>query len=320
MYFCGVWKVDIAYRQELEQTFSRLLDKVNVLNKARPLPNIVLQNIKDTFLVEWTYNSNSIEGNTLSLRETQMVLQEGITIKGKSLREHFEAKNHETAIHKLYKLVNDDYILNSKDVLELHGLVLRSIEDDYAGRLRNAGLRISSANFVPPNARKVSEYLDSLINYINTNPQNLNPIELATVFHHKFVWIHPFFDGNGRTVRLVMNLLLMRHGYPPAIILTNDRAKYYLALNQANNGKYDKLILLMSQASERTLNIYLSAIPGSDKDYQAISNIVKEPEIPYGQEYVSLLARQGKIDAHKEGRNWFTTKEAVLDYIEGKGR
>lgn len=315
-----MWEVDITYRSELEQTFVRLLDKVKVLNKARPLPNIVLQNIKDAFLVEWTYNSNSIEGNTLSLRETQMVLQEGITIKGKSLREHFEAKNHETAIYKLYQLVNDGYVLNSKDILELHGLVLRSIEDDYAGRLRNAGVRISGANFVPPNARKVSTYIDSLVDYINTNPQGLNPIELATVFHHKFVWIHPFFDGNGRTVRLVMNLLLMRHGFPPAIILTNDRAKYYTALNQANNGNYGKLMLLMSQASERTLNIYLSAIPGLDKDYQIISNIVKEPDIPYGQEYVSLLARQGKIDAHKEGRNWFTTKEAVLNYIEGKGK
>lgn len=314
-----MWDVNVTYRKDLKSRFSRLLDKVKVLNAARPLPNIVLQNIREAFLVEWTYNSNSIEGNTLSLRETQMVLQEGITIKGKSLREHFEAKNHETAINKLYTLVNDAYVLNANDILELHGLVLRSIEDEHAGRLRNAGVRISGANFVPPNARKVSEYLDGLIHYINSNPQGLNPIELATVFHHKFVWIHPFFDGNGRTIRLAMNLLLMRVGFPPAIILTNDRAKYYAALNQANKGSYAKLMLLMSQASERTLNIYLSAIPGSDKDYQTIATIVKEPEIPYGQEYVSLLARQGKIDAHKEGRNWYTTKAAVLDYIAFKG-
>lgn len=315
-----MWTIDILYRKELESTFSRLLDKVEVLNAVRPLPNIVVQNIKEAFIIEWTYNSNSIEGNTLSLRETQMILQEGITIKGKSLREHFEAKNHETAIHKLYQLVKDDYILNTKDILDLHGLVLRSIEDDHAGRIRNAGVRISGANFVPPNAQKVSELLDDLIDYIKTNPQELNPIELATVFHHKFIWIHPFFDGNGRTVRLAMNLLLMRSGFPPAIILTNDRAKYYEALNQANKANYSKLILLMSQAAERTLNIYLNAVPGSDKDYQTISNIVEEPEIPYSQEYVSLLARQGKIDAHKEGRNWFTTKEAVLDYMKAKGK
>jgi len=315
-----MWDVNTAYRKDLEATFSRLLDKVKVLNAARPLPNIVLQNIKESLLIEWTYNSNSIEGNTLSLRETQMVLLEGITIKGKSLREHFEAKNHETAIHKLYSLVKNDYVLNAKDILELHGLVLRSIEDDYAGRLRNAAVRISGANFIPPNARKVSEYLETLINYINTNPQGLNPIELATVFHHKFVWIHPFFDGNGRTIRLAMNLVLMRYGFPPAIILTNDRVKYYAALNQANKGNYSKLMLLMAQACERSINIYMSAIPGSDKDYQAISNIVEEPEVPYSQEYVSLLARQGIIDAHKEGRNWYTTKEAVLNYINAKGK
>jgi len=315
-----MWDVNTACRNDLEATFSRLLGKVKVLNAARPLPNIVLQNIKESLLIEGTYNSNSIEGNTLILREIQMVLLEGITIKGKSLREHFEAKNHETAIHKLYSLVKNDCVLNAKDVLELHGLVLRSIEDDYAGRIRNAAVRISGANFIPPNARKVSEYLETLINYINTNPQGLNPIELATVFHHKFVWIHPFFDGNGRNIRLAMNLVLMRYGFPPAIILTNDRVKYYAALNQANKGNYSKLMLLMAQACERSINIYMSAIPGSDNDYEAISNIVEEPEVPYSQEYVSLLARQGKIDAHKEGRNWYTTKEAVLNYINVKGK
>ncbi|MDO1501042.1 Fic family protein [Winogradskyella maritima] len=313
-----MWTIKTTYREELNSTFKRLEDKVSVLNKARPLPNIVVQNIREAFLVEWTFNSNNIEGNTLSLRETQMVLQEGVTIKGKSLREHFEAKNHETAINKLYELVKPNYVLNAKDILDIHGLVLRSIEDEHAGRLRNAGVRISGANFVPPNARKVSGYLDDLIQAINTNTQQLSPVELATLFHHKFVWIHPFFDGNGRTVRLVMNLLLMRHGYPPAIILANDRAKYYLALNQANHGNYTKLMLLMSQALERTLNIYLNAVPGLDKDYQTISSIVEEPDIPYGQEYVSLLARQGKIDAHKEGRNWYTTKEAVLAYVNSK--
>ena len=310
-----MWNIDLTYRQELTETFTRLLDKVSVLNKVRPLPKIVVQNLKEALLVEWTYNSNSIEGNTLTLRETQMVLQEGVTVKGKSLREHFEAKNHEFAIHKLYKLLKDDYVLHIRDILDLHQLVLRSIEDEFAGRIRMGGVRITGANFIPPNAKLASEYIDTLVAHVNLNPQGLNPIELATLFHHKFVWIHPFIDGNGRTVRLVMNLLLMREGFPPAIILANDRKKYYTALNQANNGNYSKLMLLMCQAIERTLNIYLDAVPEYHKAYDSISNIVQEPEIPYGQEYVSLLARQGKIDAHKEGRNWVTTKEAVLDYI-----
>lgn len=315
-----MWTIDVTYRQEFENTFERLYDKLATLNKNRPLPQMALAKIKEALTVEWTYNSNSMEGNTLSLRETQMVLQEGITIKGKSLREHFEAKNHEKAIDHLYDLVNEDYILRSIDVLTLHGFVLRSIEDEFAGRLRNGGVRISGANFIPPNAHKVPDLVDHLVQFVNENPLELNDIELATVFHHKFVWIHPFFDGNGRTVRLVMNLLLMRRGFPPAIILKNDRKKYYEALNQANNGNYQKLILLMCQAVERTLNIYLSLLPDNDTEYQLISDIVNEPESPYGQEYISLLARQGKIDAYKEGRNWLTTKKAIEEYMQNRKR
>ncbi len=313
-----MYNLSLTYRQELEPTFKRLQEKVISLNTYRPLPKAALYKIREALQIEWTYNSNSIEGNTLSLRETQMVLQDGITIKGKSLREHFEAKNHENAIHYLYGLVDKSYILNSKDILSLHGLVLRSIEDEFAGRLRNSGVRISGANFVPPNARKVSQLLDELVEFVNSNPLKLNVIELATVFHHKMVWIHPFFDGNGRTVRLAMNLLLLRKDFPPAIILKNDRMKYYEALKQANKGNYHKLMLLMCQASERTLNIYLTALPNRNVDYQDIADIVQEPDIPYGQEYVSLLARQGKIDAHKEGRNWVTTKKAIIDYINAK--
>lgn len=310
-----MWDIDITYREEFQTTFERLYKKKQDLQISRPLPNIALNKIRESLSIEWTYNSNSIEGNTLSLRETQMVIQEGITIKGKSLREHFETHNHDKAIDYLYTIVNDDYSLRSIDILSLHSLVLRSIEEDFAGRIRNGGVRISGANFVPPNANKVSDYLDELIDFINTNPLHLNDIELATIFHHKLVWIHPFFDGNGRTVRLSMNLLLMRCGFPPAIILKNDRKKYYEALNQANNGNYQKLMLLMCQALERSLNIYLNAMPDNDNDYQKISDIVSEPSSPYGQEYVSLLARTGKIDAYKEGRNWYTTKEAIEDYI-----
>lgn len=315
-----MWKINLGYREEFQSTFERLYQKKQDLKNSRPLPTIALNKIKESLSIEWTYNSNSIEGNTLTLRETQMVLQEGITIKGISLREHFEAHNHDKAIDYLFSIINDNYVLRSIDILSLHGLVLRSIEDDFAGRLRNGGVRISGANFIPPNANKVSDLLDELIDFINTNPLHLNDIELATIFHHKLVWIHPFFDGNGRTVRLSMNLLLMRCGFPPAIILKNDRKKYYEALNQANNGNYQKLILLMSQALERSLNIYLNAMPDSNNDFQTIANIVSEPSSPYGQEYVSLLARTGKIEAYKEGRNWYTTKEAIEAYISTRKR
>jgi len=117
-----------------------------------------------------------------------------------------------------------------------------------------------------------------------------------------------------------MNLLLMRKGFPPAIILKNDRSKYYDALNQANKGSYKKLCLLVCQALERSLNIYLGAKPGGVYDYEPISSLVEEDAEPYGQEYISLLARQGKIDAYKEGRNWLTTRKAIDNYISGRKR
>lgn len=315
-----MWNIDVSYRDEFQSTFERLEDKKALLEKARPLPASAVAKIKESLTVEWTYNSNSIEGNTLTLRETQMVLQEGITIKGKTLREHFEAKNHERAITHLYEMVHDAYELRSIDILTLHGYVMRMIEEDFAGRLRNGAVRISGANFIPPNANKVSGLLDELLVFCNENPLGLTTVELATIFHHKFVWIHPFFDGNGRTVRLAMNLLLMRNGFPPAIILKNDRKKYYEALNQANNGNYHKLILLMCQAVERTLNIYLGLLPDLDQEYDSIANIIREPGMHYGQEYISLLARQGKIDAYKEGKNWYTSRKAIEDYISNRQR
>ncbi|MCH8555446.1 MAG: Fic family protein [Schleiferiaceae bacterium] len=313
-------KVDFRYQENLQPVIARLEEKKKQLDAARPLPDAALRNIREAMSIEWTYNSNAIEGNSLTLRETQMVLEEGVTISGKSLREHFEAKNHETALKHLTALAQDaEAALRASEILTLHSYVLRSIEDDYAGRLRTGAVRIVGANFIPPNAQKVPDLLDALVDYVNANPDALSAIELATVFHHQFVHIHPFFDGNGRTVRLVMNLLLMRSGFPPAIILKTDRKKYYEALNQANTGKYEKLMLLMCQALERSLNIYLSAIPGADA-YLPISNLVEEEAMPYGQEYLSLLARRGKIDAHKEGRVWYTSKEAVARYMNSKGK
>lgn len=315
-----MWDIDLTYREKLQNTFERLLQKKELLQKGRTLPNFALEKIKENLSIEWTYNSNSIEGSSITLQETYLILNEGITVKGKPLREHFEVNNHNKALNYLYKIVDSNYNINSKDILSIHAYILDNIEDLYAGRLRNGGVRIHGANFVPPNALKVSSLLDDLIDFVHTNPLNLNIIELATIFHHKFVWIHPFFDGNGRTVRLAMNLLLIKEGFPPAIILRNDRKKYYTALNAANNGNYDKLMLLMAQALERSLNIYLNALPDNDTEYTEISNLVEEGSVPYGQEYISLLARQGKIDAYKEGRNWLTTKDAVETYILNRKR
>jgi Fic family protein len=315
-----MWK-ELGFNiSEFDKYLQRLDEKKQKLNSSRPLPPIALTKIKESLNLEWIYNSNSIEGNTLTLQETRLVLEEGITIKGKSLREHFEAVNHQEAIEYVEKIVKSNYILSESDILNVHELVLSKIEKEYAGRFRTAGVRISGANFVPPNALKVYDMVSELIKWTNDETENLHPIIKASVFHHRFVWIHPFFDGNGRTVRLIFNLLLMKEGFPPAIILKNDRKKYYDALNKANNGDYKKLILLVIQAMERSLDIYLSNLDDYASDYQPISNIVEEPTVGYGQEYVSLLARQGKIDAYKEGNVWYTTEKAVKEYVINRKR
>lgn len=295
--------------------WEKIKKKFEKLNESRPLPPVVLQKLNDTFRVEWTFHSNHIEGNSLTLQETHLVIREGLTVKDKTLREHFEAFNHDQAIAFLEKLIKEKWPLSVSAILEVHSFVLRSIEDYYAGRIRKAAVRLSGANFIPPNARKVPDLLEELVDYVMQNPDDLNMLELITVFHHRFVWIHPFFDGNGRTIRLIMNLYLMQAGFPPAIIMANDRKKYYRALQLANQGKYQKLGLLIAQAMERSLNIYLSVIPGNDEDdYLPIGQLVEEVSLPYGQEYISLLARRGKIDAYKEGRIWYTSEAAVKKY------
>lgn len=202
--------------------------------------------------------------------------------------------------------------------MDIHAIILSKIEKEFAGRYRNGAVRIMDANFIPPNALKVSEMMEELLEWVNTS--ELPNLIIAAIFHHRFVFIHPFFDGNGRTVRLAMNLLLMKDGFPPAIILINDQKKYYEALSLANKGDYTKLALMMCQAAERSLDIYLSAHPSESlvDDYRPIYDIVSEPDMPYGQEYVSLLARSGKIDAYKEGRNWVTSKRAILEYVQRK--
>lgn len=309
------WKNYNYEFEGIDKYLNRIAEKKTQLDALRPFPMASLKNIKENLTLEWTYNSNSIEGNTLTLQETKMVIEEGFTIKGKSLREHFEAVNHHDAIEFVESLVSKDHKISDMDVLTIHSLVLQKIEKEFAGRYRNAGVRISGANFVPPNALKVDAYMTDLIDWLNDDSIIINSVVKTAIFHHRFVWIHPFFDGNGRTVRLAYNLYLMKLGFPPAIILKNDRKKYYDSLNKANNGDYSKLVLLVLQALERSMDIYLSNLTNTYDNYQPISNIVSEPGVPYGQEYISLLARQGKIDAFKEGKNWYTSKDALNSYI-----
>ncbi len=302
---------------------NRIEIKLKELNKLRPLPPSAVKKLQEQFQIEMTYNSNAIEGNSLTLKETFLVINEGITIKGKPLKDHLEAKNHQEALEYLYELVEKDkkHTTSEQLILNLHKLVMQESDREWAGKYRNGRVLIGGARHIPPSADKVPKKMEELIIWLKQNKKRLHIIELAALLHYKLVYIHPFFDGNGRVARLAMNLLLMRGSYPLVIVLKNDRKKYYRVLNQADEGNLAPFVNFIAQAVERSLDIYLKMLTPFFKEkerYISLSEAAKH--FPYGAKYLNLLARQGKLEAHKEERNWLTTKEAVERYIQNRKR
>lgn len=229
------------------------------LDSKRPLPKSTLKSLKETINLEWTYNSNGIEGNTLTLRETQVVL-EGITVGGKSIKEHLEAINHEKAILYLDDLLKDDNPITEWNIKGIHQLVLKDIDDENAGKYRNENVTIKGANHIPPDYLVVPELMEQLI--VNYNSwKEYHPIIRAALLHGKLVKIHPFVDGNGRTSRLLMNLDLMSSGYVPLIIKKENRLKYYEALDKAHTtNDYTDFIKLITKAEIDMLTKYLNIL------------------------------------------------------------
>src|SRR3989338_7050411 len=201
----------------------RLDEKLAKLNALRPLDPAQIEKLREQLEVEMTYNSNAIEGNSLTLRETFLVLEEGMTIKGKPLKDHLEVKDHKEALDFLYDLVSGQNSTFSEHMIrQFHHLVTRETEKEWAGKYRTGSVMITGASHVPPDAIDIQQKMNQLIVWYRQHRQKLHPVELAALLHHTFVAIHPFFYGNGRTGRLIMNILLMRAGYPLAIILKND--------------------------------------------------------------------------------------------------
>ncbi|MEK7495816.1 MAG: Fic family protein [Patescibacteria group bacterium] len=279
--------------------------------------------LREQFAIEMTYNSNGIEGNRLTLKETFLVIQEGLTIKGKSLKDHLEAKDHYEALNYLYDFIEKDKRSTISEVFirSIQSLIVRETEKQKTGKYRSGNVIITGSNHTSPDSSKIPSLMEDLIKWIKINEKKLHYIELAAIIHHKLVFIHPFFDGNGRTARLVMNLILMQKGYPIAIILKNDRKRYYDALDKADKGKYLSFINFIAQSVERSLNIYLKIIFPQNKkkeNYYPLSIISKKT--PYSEKYLNLLARNGKLEAYKEKRNWLTSIDAVTEYIKNRMR
>jgi Fic family protein len=306
----------------LKPTLRELLDeKLAKLKKLRPIAPTLLQKLKERFQIEMTYNSNAIEGNTLTLNETYWVFQEGITVKGKSLREHLEVKDHKKALERLYQLVESPTPIRISEsvVKDLHHAVVELSEESSDQGYRKTKVLISGSKHTPIPHEEISSAMKSMLRWADDRSPDLHAIEFAAILHHRFVHIHPFLDGNGRTARLLMNLMLMKEGYPLVIILKNDRMKYYRALRAADNGRYKALIQFIAQAAIRALNLYLEVLVSSREKPKFISLSDATRFCEYSQEYLSKLSKEGRLDAHKQNRNWVTTKEAVQDYIKQHG-
>ena len=203
----------------------------NKLDAQRPLSPSIIKNLQEDLILRWTYHSNAIEGNTLTLLETKVIL-EGITVGGKALQEHFEVINHSNAIYYVEDIIKKEEPFSEWQIRNIHQLILKNIDDDNAGRYRQQNVLISGATNTPPDYTLLNDKMAQFIDWYNTEADLMHPIARAAKVHADFVGIHPFIDGNGRTSRLLMNLELMKAGYPPCLITVENRLAYYEALDQ----------------------------------------------------------------------------------------
>ncbi|MDR0751900.1 MAG: Fic family protein [Christensenellaceae bacterium] len=240
-------------------SFDEIDKRLELLDSNRPLEKSVLKNLKEHNTLDFIYNSNAIEGNTLTLRETKVVL-EGLTIGGKTINEHLEVTNHKEAIDFLEELVNERCIITERIIKEIHALILQTIDRKNAGKYRDANVIITGASHIPPEHYLVKELMEKLLtDYYSW--ENFHPIIRSAFLHGEFVKIHPFIDGNGRTARLLMNFELMKFGYPPITIKNANKLKYYDALDKAHTTEdYTDFIKLIATEELEMLDFYLNII------------------------------------------------------------
>lgn len=254
----------VATKKSISKKLSTILTEIDTLKaKLNQFRQFDSYRIAQALELEYTFESNRIEGNTLTLRETDLVINEGLTISGKSMREHLEAINHQEAIGYIKHLMEKNTTINEREVLSIHNLILRGINPEDAGRYRRVQVMIKGSSFMPPQPFLVSKEMEDFFIWFETNKNALHPIVLAAELHERLVTIHPFIDGNGRTSRLVMNLILLQNGYVIANIKGDydTRMQYYNALEtaQTKNNKED-FLLFIAQTEKESLARYLDII------------------------------------------------------------
>ena len=234
------------------------------LDRLRPLPPELVDNLREVYDIRLTYHSNAIEGNTLTQSETQIVVEKGITIGGKPLKDHLEAINHVEAIDFIRDLAIEERTISEWDIRQIHGLVCKG--ERGAGAYRTVNVMAAGSNYRYPDALAkpplcgilLPELMQGFGEWLQSAPA-LHPVELAAEIHYRLVTIHPFSDGNGRTARLLMNLSLLRTGYPIAVIKTEERSGYIDAIVAwQSNGDDTHLKEMIAKCVESSLVEILS--------------------------------------------------------------
>lgn len=296
-----------------EKLLNRIEEKMRRLNSLRPLPADAVKRLHDEIRLLHTYHSNAIEGNTLTLSETKLVLDEGTTIGGKSLREHLEATNNAKAFDLIEDIAKKKKPIDHVTIQQIHEVVTAGILEE-AGKYRSKNVRITGAVKTPPDWSNIVKLMNGLTEKISGS--KIHPVETAAYLHHRFVQIHPFIDGNGRVARLLTNLYLIALGYPAIVLKTEDRGKYYKFLRAADAGNLSTFANFIAKAADESLTMYLSIYGGID-ELLPLKELAKGT--PYSQEYLSLRARQGILDAVKTGKAWYSSKRAVEEYLSEHG-
>ncbi|NJD75895.1 MAG: Fic family protein [Candidatus Methanoperedens sp.] len=292
-----------------EDILLRIKEKTKRLNSMHPLPKDAVKRFREDLRLQHTYHSNAIGGNTLTLPETRLVIEEGITTGGKTLREHLEAINSAKAYDLIEDIAGKKKEIEHDTILQIHETVMGGILED-AGKYRDKNIRTTS-----PDWSQVIRLMDKLIKEISWS--NMHPVGISAFLHHGFLNFHPFVDGNGRVARLLTNLYLIARDYPPIILKKGDKMRYFRSLKAADAGNPAPFANFIAKAVDESLSLHLSTFGGNDK-LLPLKELARET--PYSQEYLSLRARQGFLDSIKTGRVWYSSKRAVGEYVSGHGK
>jgi len=228
----------------------------NEIDSYRPFKKQLLNELQQFYRIGFTYSSNALEGNSLTESETKIVIEDGLTIGGKTLKEHFEALGHSEAYTYLNTLTKNKTITES-NILELHRLFYYRIDAKKAGKYRKQQVYISGTDYLPPNYKEIPDLMKKFVKSIDELNETLHPVTLAATLHERIATIHPFIDGNGRTARLVMNLYLLQNGYPIVIIPPILRNDYIASIRLANVGNVEPFFNFVSYVEYESSKDYL---------------------------------------------------------------